>query len=144
MAFRRSRRTRRAANSSATTRRQSFRRSAAHGRGSVRVRVWTPSEISELRRCYKNTTNAQIARSFGRTVASVRAKANQLSLKKSRTFLSDVAKTAGHGGWNASGRTSRYGRTAGSRRRTATRRASGRRSTSRRASSRRNWSRRTR
>lgn len=74
------------------------RRRAANGSGTVRVKVWAASEISKLRKCYRNTTNGEIAKILGRSVASVRAKAGALSLKKNSNFLSMCAKSAGNGG----------------------------------------------
>ena len=65
----------------------SYRRASATGRGTVKVKAWTKSEISKLRACYRNTTNTAIAKTFGRTVASVRAKAGALSLKKNKNFI---------------------------------------------------------
>ena len=73
-------------------------RRASNGRGTVRVKVWATSEISKLRKCYRNTTNGEIAKILGRSVASVRAKAGALSLKKNKNFLSICAKSAGNGG----------------------------------------------
>ncbi len=84
---------RRTATPRATTRRSATKRGAI-----VRVKVWSASEISMLRKNYRNTTNGKIAKSLGRTVASVRAKAGALNLKKNKNFLSMVAKTAGNGG----------------------------------------------
>jgi len=116
---------RRTATPRATTRRSATKRGAT-----VRVKVWSASEISMLRKNYRNTTNSKIAKSLGRTVASVRAKAGALNLKKNKNFLSMVAKTAGNGGMKtrksmarkASSRKSVARR--GSARRTATRRSS--------------------
>lgn len=111
-----------------------YRRASATGRGTVKVKAWTPAEISKLRNCYRNTTNTQIAKSFGRTVASVRAKAGALSLKKNKNFLSMVAKTAGTGGWakKSTMRKASSARKSAPRRKPATRRASARKTTRRR------------
>ena len=118
MAYRRS--TKNNMRSAAGWTKTSFRRSNGR-KGSVRVKAWSRTEISALRKCYKNTTNSQIAKQFGRTVASVRAKAGQLNLKKNGT----------------SRRTSRRGYSAksSSRRSVARRASSRRRSTTRRANS---------
>lgn len=100
MAFTRKSSKRRATSAKKTVRRvTSYRRA-----GTGRVKVWSASEISKLRKSYRNTTNSQIAKSLGRTVASVRAKAGALSLKKNKNFLSLVAKTAGVGGWKKNAR----------------------------------------
>lgn len=139
MAYRRS--TKNTARSAAGWTKTSFRRSNGR-KGSVRVKAWSSSEISALRKCYKNTTNSQIAKQFGRTVASVRAKAGQLNLKKNKNFLSECAKTAKRG---TSRRNSRSWSAKSSSRRTVARRASSRRrSTARRSSVRRATKRSTR
>lgn len=115
------------------------RRRAANGRGTVRVKVWSTSEISKLRKVYRNTTNGSIAKILGRSVASVRAKAGALSLKKNSNFLSVCAKSAGTGGLGKAtkkvSRRRKSVRRAGSTRRV--RRSTARRSPSRRRSSRR-------
>ncbi|MFQ5606907.1 MAG: hypothetical protein ACE5GA_03090 [Candidatus Zixiibacteriota bacterium] len=111
------------------------RRTASTRRG--RVKVWTRGEISRLRKCYRNTTNGDIAKILGRSVASVRAKAGALNLKKNKNFLSICAKSAGNGGASAKPRgrrTSSRRRVSSTRRRTASRRSAPR---TRRAKSRR-------
>jgi len=70
----------------------------------ARVKSWTAREITILRKQYRNWTNGMIAKSLNRSVASVRAKAGALNLRKSANFLSVVAKTAGSGGYAKSGR----------------------------------------
>ena len=127
MAFRKSTRGRRTVAKRNATPRATTRRSATKRGATVRVKVWSASEISMLRKNYKNTTNTRIAKSLGRTVASVRAKAGSLSLKKNKNFLSMVAKTAGNGGMKT-----RQGmvRKASSRK-TAARKSSARRTTRR-------------
>ncbi len=108
----------------------SYRRAAATGRGTVKVKSWSTSEISKLRKCYRNTTNSSIAKTFGRTVASVRAKAGALNLKKNKNFLSLVAKTAGTGGWGKKSSS----RTGWAKKASGRRKPASRRSTTRRAS----------
>lgn len=114
----------------------SYRRASATGRGTVKVKAWTKAEISKLRSCYRNTTNTAIAKSFGRTVASVRAKAGALNLKKNKNFLSMVAKTAGTGGWGKSSKSwskkASSSRKTTARRKPATRRASAKKNSRRR------------
>ena len=82
MAYKRTTRKRKVSGVKPTVR----RRKAANGRGTVRVKVWAASEISKLRKCYRNTTNGEIAKILGRSVASVRAKAGALSLKKNKNL----------------------------------------------------------
>jgi len=48
---------------------------------------WTPVEIKTLRKIYKDTPTKDIARRFSRTVSSVQAKAGDLGLKKTKTYL---------------------------------------------------------
>lgn len=115
------------------------RRRAANGRGTVRVKVWSTSEISKLRKVYRNTTNGSIAKILGRSVASVRAKAGALSLKKNKNFLSMCAKSAGTGGFGKKA-TKRTSRRKTVRRASSTRRV--RRSTKRRPTTRSRTSRR--
>lgn len=147
MATRKNTRTRKASSRKTTTRKvsssrkswsakktanASYRRASATGRGTVKVKAWTRSEISKLRSCYRSATNSSIAKTFDRTVASVRAKAGSLNLKKNKNFLSMVAKTAGSGGWGKK----RIVRKATSRkfgtRRATTRRATAQKTTRRR------------
>lgn len=47
------------------------------------TKAWTPAQVATLKKLYRSTTNAQIARRLRRTVASVAAKARTLKLKKS-------------------------------------------------------------
>ncbi len=135
MAYKRTVRRRKATGVKTTVR----RRRAANGRGTVRVKVWSASEIAKLRKVYRNTTNGSIAKILGRSVASVRAKAGALSLKKNKNFLSMCAKSAGSGGF---GKTTKRA----SRRRRSVRRVGStrrvKRSTARRSPSRRRRSRR--
>ena len=99
MAFRKTTARRKPAAKRNATPRATTRRSATKRGATVRVKVWSASEVSKLRKSYKNTTNTRIAKSLGRTIASVRAKAGSLNLKKNKNFLSMVAKTAGNGGF---------------------------------------------
>ncbi|HEQ99984.1 MAG TPA: hypothetical protein ENO22_11660 [candidate division Zixibacteria bacterium] len=48
---------------------------------------WTPTEVKTLRKIYKDTPTKDIARKFRRTVSSVQAKAGDLGLKKTKTYL---------------------------------------------------------
>ncbi len=47
------------------------------------ARVWTPQEISFLRKYYRNHDTSWVARQLGRTVYSVRYKASDLNIRKS-------------------------------------------------------------
>jgi hypothetical protein len=48
---------------------------------------WTPTEVKTLRKIYKDTPTKDIARKFRRTISSVQAKAGDLGLKKTKTYL---------------------------------------------------------
>jgi len=47
------------------------------------ARVWSPQEISFLRKYYRNHDTSWVARQLGRTVYSVRYKASDMSIRKS-------------------------------------------------------------
>ncbi len=135
MAFRKTTRGRKTVAKRNATPRATTRRSATKRGATVRVKVWSASEISMLRKNYRNTTNTRIAKSLGRTVASVRAKAGSLSLKKNKNFLSMVAKTAGTGGMRTRKTTARKASSA--RRASMKRTASKRRTSTRKTATRR-------
>lgn len=61
-----------------TTRRPITRRASRGGS------QWTPQEITFMRKYYRNNETAWVARQLGRTVYSVRYKASDLSIRKSR------------------------------------------------------------
>ena len=46
------------------------------------AKAWTAAQVAVLRKLYKSTPTAKIARQLRRTVASVQAKARALGLKK--------------------------------------------------------------
>jgi len=46
------------------------------------TKAWTPVQVATLKKLYRSTTNAQIAKRLRRTVGSVAAKARTLKLKK--------------------------------------------------------------
>ena len=105
-----------------------------------RVKVWSAGEVSLLRKHYRNTTNEVIAKSLGRSIASVRAKAGALSLRKNANFLSVVAKSAGTGGFAKGVKRGRWAKPAGAARRGGAKRfggTRGRKTTTRRAA--RRW-----
>ncbi|MBN4056808.1 hypothetical protein JYU19_00700 [bacterium AH-315-J21] len=137
MAFRKTTARRKPAAKRNATPRATTRRSATKRGATVRVKVWSASEISQLRKKYRNTTNTKIAKSLGRTVASVRAKAGSLSLKKNKNFLSMVAKTAGNGGMKTRKSTARktVARKASSMRGKATKRTAAKRNAPKRKTS---------
>ncbi|MCH9031152.1 MAG: hypothetical protein IIB00_02690 [candidate division Zixibacteria bacterium] len=133
MAYRKTTRRRTTSGRRTTT---TARKATNHGR----VKVWSAGEVSLLRKHYRNTTNEVIAKSLGRSVASVRAKAGALSLRKNANFLSIVAKSAGTGGFAKGVKRGRWAKPAGAGRRGGAKSwggSRGRKTTTRRAS--RRW-----
>jgi endogenous inhibitor of DNA gyrase (YacG/DUF329 family) len=59
-----------------------------------RVR-WSEEEIEKLKELYSNTSTTEVARFLGRTVRSVYRMASLLKLKKSKEYLSKLAKPLG-------------------------------------------------
>jgi hypothetical protein len=50
------------------------------------VQAWTPQEEKELRKRHPNTSNADLALHFRRTVGCVKKKASRMGLKKSAQY----------------------------------------------------------
>ena len=75
------RRAKKATRKKATRRKATKRRKLTHVAGKA---VWTKAEVSTLRKMYRNTPNAEIAKKLGKTVGSVAAKARSLGLKKAK------------------------------------------------------------
>jgi len=65
----------------ATTRHQVTRRTRRATNGG---NVWSAQELSFLRKYYRNNETSWVARQLGRTVYSVRYKASDMGIKKSR------------------------------------------------------------
>lgn len=53
---------------------------------------WGASEVIRLQELYTDRDNLEIARAFGRSVASVANKASQMGLKKSRNVLAEIGR----------------------------------------------------
>ena len=68
----------------ATTRRPVARRTRRASNGG---NVWSPQELAFLRKFYRNNETAWVARQLGRTVYSVRYKASDMGIKKSRPSI---------------------------------------------------------
>ena len=75
------RRAKKATRKKATKRKPAKRRKLTHVAGKA---VWTKAEIATLRKMYRKTPNAEIAKMLGKTVGSVAAKARSLGLKKAK------------------------------------------------------------
>ncbi|RKX23653.1 MAG: hypothetical protein DRP45_10010 [Candidatus Zixiibacteriota bacterium] len=73
---------------SMATRRKSYTRRPTRRtttrRASMGGNQWTRQEIAFMRKYYRNNETAWVARQLGRTVYSIRYKASDLSIKKSR------------------------------------------------------------
>ncbi|TAN50871.1 MAG: HNH endonuclease [Methylococcaceae bacterium] len=80
----------------------------------MKKRLWTEHELEQLRLHYADTLTTDLARRFGRNVASVYRKAHELGLGKSAEYLSSPSARRlngaegkasrfckGHGPWNA-------------------------------------------
>ena len=75
--------TRRASSRRASTRRPSTRRPSTRRAGKIQ-RQWSREEIAFMRKFYRTHETSWIARQLGRSVYSVRYKAVDLNIKKSR------------------------------------------------------------
>lgn len=51
---------------------------------------WKPKEIATLRRIYKNNSTSDVAMQMGRSYDSVKNKAFELGLRKTRKFLKEM------------------------------------------------------
>jgi len=51
---------------------------------------WTPTEVKNLRKCYKDTPTKDIAKKFCRTVSSIQCKAGDLGLRKNKTYMKQM------------------------------------------------------
>lgn len=119
----------------ASTRHQVTRRTRRATNGG---NVWSAQELSFLRKYYRNNETSWVARQLGRTVYSVRYKASDMGIKKSRPSMwrGNQGETQGR---KATGRrqTRKQAWSAKSRRTTRTRHATPRRRPARRPHSRR-------
>lgn len=97
-------------------------------RGNKMARVWSPQEITFLRKYYRFHDTTWVARQLGRTVYSVRYKASNLNIRKSNPsnwktppkgtmFFGTKNMTIGRR-YNRSRKPTRYGRTRRNNRRT--------------------------
>ena len=53
---------------------------------------WTIGEIKYLKKTFRNTSTAEVAKKMKRTFASVQAKANVLGLRKTKRYLKSIGK----------------------------------------------------
>ncbi len=61
------------------------------GRRTVtRMKAWTPSEVSQLKKFYRTNPNSFIAKKLKRSEGSVQYKASSLGLRKSATYLRQI------------------------------------------------------
>lgn len=120
----------------ATTRHQVTRRTRRATNGG---NVWSAQELSFLRKYYRNNETSWVARQLGRTVYSVRYKASDMGIKKSRpsVWRGQQGETQGRKAATSRRNTRRPAWTAKSRRTTRTRHAAPRRKPARRPKSRR-------
>ena len=51
---------------------------------------WTDTDLKLLTRLYPNTMTDELAERFGRSAGSIKTKARQLGLRKSRSFLKAI------------------------------------------------------
>jgi hypothetical protein len=53
----------------------------------TRTGAWAKDEVKQLRKIFRNSATADVARELGRSLASVQAKATALGLTKTKTYL---------------------------------------------------------
>jgi hypothetical protein len=58
------------------------------------VKIWTMSELSILRKEYPNTETKALAKKLGRTLEAVRFQAKKHSLKKTKSYMQSLYKSA--------------------------------------------------
>ena len=57
-----------------------------------RLKDWSKSEITQLRKLFPNNSTAKVAARLKRTVSSVTHKANKLKLKKTKKYLKSIGR----------------------------------------------------
>ena len=122
----------------ASTRRPATRRVRRASNGG---NTWSREEIAFMRKYYKNNETSWVARKLGRTVYSVRYKASDLNIKKSRPSIWRGNEGVAKATRKTRRSTSRKSWAAKPARRSRTRRAASRKTKIRRAKSRRTKSR---
>jgi len=58
------------------------------------AKLWTKGEISTLKRDYPKTNTKSLAKKLGRTLEAVRFQAKKRCLKKTKTYMQSLYKTA--------------------------------------------------
>lgn len=53
---------------------------------------WSKEEIKYLRKIFRNTSTADVAKKMRRSLASIQAKASALSLRKTKKYLKSIGK----------------------------------------------------
>jgi len=56
-------------------------------RRTAHFKPWSPSEVQNLRRMYRDTPTREVAKKLGRTISSVQGKAGNLGLRKSTSYM---------------------------------------------------------
>ena len=54
--------------------------------------AWTKDDVKLLRKLYRSTSTAEVAKELGRSQASVQTKASSLGLKKSKKYLKAIGR----------------------------------------------------
>ncbi|HUU68750.1 MAG TPA: hypothetical protein VM186_04460 [Planctomycetota bacterium] len=64
----------------------------AKGKSTAKAASWSKEEIRELKKIYRNCSNANVAKELGRSEGSVSAKARALGLTKSKKYLKSIGR----------------------------------------------------
>ncbi len=56
-------------------------------RRTANFKPWTPSDVKQLRKMYRDTPNKEVAKKLGRSISAVQGKAGDLGLKKTQSYL---------------------------------------------------------
>jgi len=62
-------------------------RRTTNRRRTANFKPWTPSEVKQLRKMYRDTPNKEVAKKLGRSISAVQGKAGDLGLKKTQSYL---------------------------------------------------------
>lgn len=53
---------------------------------------WTRDEVKKLKKLFRNSSTADVAKELGRSTSSVQSKATQLGLKKTKKYLKSIGR----------------------------------------------------
>lgn len=74
------------------SKKSSKKKSARKRKGGKVVGAWTKDDIKKLRKMYKNTLTADVAKELKRGEDAVKKKAARLGLKKNKTYLKKLGR----------------------------------------------------